>query len=321
MYVQYMAIRNHTCCPCIHLSIAGPYVSFGGSVLTDKYIFQSFTNYIHLGGNPFVTSEIYETAKIFGIFRNALQKLRSGYAQSYNPETRDHSRLLPRPTYQPDSLRPEKPLVFERHFMPDENYRISRRALFHATYGGEAVLVKFSETYSEVAHRALADADLAPKLYFHTLLKGGIHMVIMEYIAGRDAYQEFAYRELPQVVVDKVKVALRTLHDMGFVHGDIRRANILAKNVKVPRAASESGAVNSMDSKATVPSYEAYVTNFDHIGRADVDRYSPFLNTSIAWPQGMNRWWLMEKRHDEEMLENITRPGLHPDSVFPYNSY
>ncbi|KAG6374321.1 hypothetical protein JVT61DRAFT_4348 [Boletus reticuloceps] len=75
---EYAAIRNNTCCPCIHVFIAGPYISFGGSILTDRYSYQPFTNYIYLGGLP-LTNHLYNTTRIFDVFQNALHKIRVKY--------------------------------------------------------------------------------------------------------------------------------------------------------------------------------------------------------------------------------------------------
>jgi hypothetical protein len=51
-----------------------------------------------------------------------------------------------------------------------------RRLLFLAEYGGKTVVVKFCEQYGEDAHRALADAGLAPRLHYCSKVVGGIRI-------------------------------------------------------------------------------------------------------------------------------------------------
>ena len=46
------------------------------------------------------------------------------------------------------------------------------------------VIVKFTARYNEVAHRLLADADLAPKLHFCERVIGNLYMVVMDRVDG-----------------------------------------------------------------------------------------------------------------------------------------
>ncbi|KAF8558359.1 hypothetical protein OG21DRAFT_1380524, partial [Imleria badia] len=289
---SYIAIHHKTCCPCIHLFISGPYISFGGSILTNIYSFQSFTDYIYLGCDTFMTSKICDIARTFVIFRSALSKLQDKYCQlEYDKDTfitEDHSRLFPRPAY-PDS--PD---------MPNMQTLFIRCALFLAKYKGEPVVVKFSEKYNPTAHQALAIMELAPKLYFHTQLRGGVHMVIMELIDALDAVHEFPGKELPNDVVQDVEEALQKLHGMNLVHGDVRRPNILVKK----GATRRSKGVTSVD-PLSHDGYHTYLVDFDWVGRANIDWYTPLLNTGIPWPPGVRPGALMQKVHDDVMLEKI----------------
>jgi tRNA A-37 threonylcarbamoyl transferase component Bud32 len=52
-------------------------------------------------------------------------------------------------------------------------------------------------------------------------------MVVMDFVDGRDAYHEFRHRDLPSTALNDVKLVLEKLHDVGFVFGDVRRANII----------------------------------------------------------------------------------------------
>ncbi|KAF8123602.1 hypothetical protein EV363DRAFT_1356234 [Boletus edulis] len=301
---KYARIRNKTCCPCIHLSICGPYILFGGSVLTDTYNYQLFTDYICLGGDPFLTCKIYNTAKVFSVFRSALRKLREKYEGIGCPDAirRVHSRLFPRPAYLPNTSLPN--LVFEKRFVPARFYVHSPyRTLFRAKYGGRPVLVKFSGRYNHVAHRALAGRGFAPQLHFYTQLRGGVHMVVMDFIDGLDAHSQFGKSELPGEVVKQLQEALTTLHEQNLVHGDVRRSNILVK--KPSTTSPESKAIMDVD----MP-WHAYLMDFELAGEAKKDRYTPLLNRHIRWPPGVHAGGLMETVHDNLMLQKI----IHTDT-------
>ncbi|KAF8130575.1 hypothetical protein EV363DRAFT_1332352 [Boletus edulis] len=298
---KYAPIRNTTCCPCIHVSIAGPYISFGGSILTDIYNFQPFTDYMFPGSYSYMASKTNHIAKVFGVFRSALNKLRDKYKglEYYGPMRKNRSRLFPQPAYLGDPN--IQTLAFETRFLPHRfYYSLIRRALFLAKFGGQQVMVKFSERYSPDAHHAVAKAGLAPKLLFHTRLRGGAHMAIMEYIDGSDANREFS-RELPDDVVKQVKAAITILHDMNLVHGDVRRSNILIKKEQASEAATDVDPARH--------AFCAYLVDFDRVGLASVDRYTPFLNMVIYWPPGVRPGGLMEKEHDEVLLQRIIRSG------------
>lgn len=59
--------------------------------------------------------------------------------------------------------------------------------------------------------------------------------MMMDFVGGRDAYNEFKHRDLPLTVLDDVKRALGYLHDARHVYGGMRRPNNGGKNTKVTR--------------------------------------------------------------------------------------
>ncbi|KAG6372713.1 hypothetical protein JVT61DRAFT_7480 [Boletus reticuloceps] len=200
------------------ICISGPYILFAGSILVDIYCFQPFTDFMHPGGELFMTKGVFTIAKIFDVFRNALSELKCTYGQLqyHDLDTKDFLRLFPKPTYLSLPL-PTGPqninvqgLVFEKRFIPSASYQLARRASFLARLSdGQQVIVKFCERYNPDAHRAVREGGYAPKLLFHTQLRGGAHMVVMEYIQdGKDAPLEFRKQKLPHDVVKQVKVAI-----------------------------------------------------------------------------------------------------------------
>ena len=56
----------------------------------------------------------------------------------------------------------------------------------------------------------------------------------MDFVDGRDAYNEFKHRDLPRTVLDHVKRTTVKLHDAQLVFENIRRPNIML--VKRPKS-------------------------------------------------------------------------------------
>ncbi|KAK2459364.1 hypothetical protein APHAL10511_008622, partial [Amanita phalloides] len=84
---QYNDIRNTTCCPCIVISIAGPYIMFSGAIFADIFVAEAFTDYIYLGGTK---EQIVTLSRIFAAVAPAF----NGYAQ----RILSLSKAKPRPT-------------------------------------------------------------------------------------------------------------------------------------------------------------------------------------------------------------------------------
>lgn len=103
-----------------------------------------------------------------------------------------------------------------------EDKRLSRGLL-----DGTPVYIKFSHRYSEAAHRAAQLAHLAPRLFSVEEIHGW-YVVVMEDLSNdyeplSDVNQEDS--SLQQNVED----AVHKLHGLKYVHGDIRRVNILVR--------------------------------------------------------------------------------------------
>ena len=141
------------------------------------------------------------------------------------------------------------------------------------------IVVKFTRTYSEVVHKLLASKGFAPELFAVEDLAGGWKMVVMEYLSGwvmlgKKPHQErLKYRE-------KLKEALRVIHDRDLVHGDVRCPNIL---------------VSEDDIK---------FIDFDHCGTEGVMRY-PQEWDHTQCREDAKEGDLMRRFHDDWMLERI----------------
>ena len=188
-HLQYDEIRNASCCPCIVISLAGPFLRISGAIFVEVFTVQTFTGYIYLGGNPVEMEQIKYVAKVFEAIARAVKSLRSYY---YNLCVQKHSKFRPpSPTYHSNSrLRLRGSLDFKTRvfFEQKPNYHGS---LFVAEHGRIPVLVKFCESYGEAAHKLLAAAGLALALRYCSRIVAGAFMVIMDLIDGPDADRAF----------------------------------------------------------------------------------------------------------------------------------
>ena len=295
-HLQYDEIRNVSCCPCIVISLAGPFLRISGAIFVEVFTVQTFTDYIYLGGNPFEMEHIKYFAKVFEAVARAVNSLRLYY---YNLCVQKHPKFRPpSPTYPSSSpLRLCGALEFKvRIFLEEKpNYQGS---LFIAEYGRIPVLVKFCESYGEAAHRVLAAAGLAPALRYCSQLVGGAFMVMMDLIDGPDAHQVFKHGALPSTVLEDIHNALEKLHEAGLVFGDMRRPNIML--VKSRRVYNE-------DEDEDEDEWRGQLVDFNWSGPVGEATYPPTLNNDgrITWAYGIEPGGLIEKRHDEDMLRKI----------------
>lgn len=269
------------------ISVAGPYISFGGAILVDAFTVESFTDYIYLGGNPFAQERIIQLARIFVVLSQALLSLKRFYQELKLKPTPDLPRLFPCPTYFSDRM-PQTKLTFTARFnyegRESDDYR---RSLFRGTYGDKEVLIKFCARYGGDGHRIVAEKRHAPELFFCEQIQGGVTMVIMKFIAGQDAYYRFKNFDLPPSILDDVKSAIEVLHGVGLVFGDLRRPNIIIDKLTGQE--------------------RALLIDFEWVGQDGQARYPALLNDSgvIRWANGVQPHAIMKQEHDLEMINKL----------------
>ncbi|KAH9918650.1 uncharacterized protein B0H18DRAFT_1030201 [Fomitopsis serialis] len=90
----------------------------------------------------------------------------------------------------------------------------------------------------------------------------------------------------PDTIWDDVGRALNALHAEDWVFGDLRIPNVMC----VP---TESG-------------MHAKLVDFDWAGKHGIDRYPATMNVgSMDWTPGMDRYEIMKKHHDLQMLRRL----------------
>lgn len=278
----------------------GCYISFAGSVFADCFSTQILTDLIYLGGDPYISSRVLYVTKIFDIFREVLRSLAIHYASILSI----HSFPLPQPTYNSPLPLLSSLRFLSRYQFPGWSPELFgyQRSLYKAqlTDSREIVLVKFCERYNEQAHSLLAEKGLAPQLHCCVKLKGGVKMVVMEFLEGWDsAAVVFLRQDLPPTVVSKLKTVIESLHEFRLVFGDLRRPNVLVQKV-------ETGS-EGMDVYSEAAEWLVKMVDFEWAGREGEAQYPPIMNVqNITWAGGMGPCCPMKMEHDLRMLEIIS---------------
>jgi hypothetical protein len=146
-----------------------------------------------------------------------------------------------------------------------------------------AVIVKFTRSYCIEAHLRLAERNQAPFLYGWHHCCGGWIMLVMDDLREKT---NLCTRPLggDDKHADSLRACVNTLHEGGWVHGDLRSGNVLLSN--------------STD--------DVFLIDFDWCGLENEQRYPPFMNHSeIEWPNGASDGLVLKKEHDIHFLNQM----------------
>ena len=103
---------------------------------------------------------------------------------------------------------------------------MNEKLVFFGKQGDQEICIKFATSYSKEAHEILAKRGVAPALHGVERLPGGWTMVVMDRI-GKE------YVPLRKKASEKIRKSLlnhlKALHSAGFVHGDVRNANVMQR--------------------------------------------------------------------------------------------
>lgn len=151
------------------------------------------------------------------------------------------------------------------------------------------VIVKFTRRYNVEGHTKLAADDLAPRLYFadqSDFTASDWMMIVMEEIT--DLVQMESLSQADRAFVwERVGGAVRRLHSINLVFGDLRPPNILVQR----KAGGE---------------LRVALVDYDWCGLQGTARFPPNLNTELAWPGGAKPGELITLRHDLEALKTYS---------------
>lgn len=155
---------------------------------------------------------------------------------------------------------------------------------------GEDVVVKFTPSYCPEAHKLLEELKLAPKLYYADFESCAedkpdapdMWVVVMEFIE----HATHPPMQLEEEHKTKLTKCVDALHAKGYVHGDLRRPNILVRND------------------------ELFLVDFDWANKKSKARYPLHISLTEThnthnWHPGVTRGGVIEVEHDVYRLNNM----------------
>jgi serine/threonine protein kinase len=166
------------------------------------------------------------------------------------------------------------------------------KLVFSATVdqpGSGKCIVKFTCQYSEAAHNYLASRDLAPMIRKCVRISADWTAIVMDKSTYRVLYGLQLSEAQRTKVKCKVKSIVETLHEGGFVHGDIRDANLLIDEASLT---SNDVAVHLID--------------FDWAGCTGEAKYPMGTNCkTVRRPAGVKGGEVVTEQHDVEMVSYL----------------
>ncbi|KAF9062855.1 hypothetical protein BDP27DRAFT_1336043 [Rhodocollybia butyracea] len=151
------------------------------------------------------------------------------------------------------------------------------------------IIVKFGYgRYGVDAHRAAAQSNLAPALLNHTNLDGGWWMVVMETL--EDSWKPCNdFVNIEQPCKEAIEQSVRRFHELGFIHGDLRDANLFV----------------SFDGGQ----WDCQIIDYDWAGREGEVRYpiGVYRNSSVWRPEQYMGGDLITLDHDRLTVEEFLK--------------
>ncbi len=179
----------------------------------------------------------------------------------------------------------------ETSFTYDEQLD-EHKMIFSATVdqpGSGECIVKFTRQYSEAAHNYLASRGLAPRIWKCIRISADWTAVVMDKSKYHVLYDFWLCEAYQDKVKHKVMSIAQTLHEGGFVHGDIRDVNLL---IDLASLASDDVTVHLID--------------FDWAGCVGETKYPIGINCdTVRRPEGVKGGELTTEQHDDEMVSYL----------------
>lgn len=209
--------------------IPGPYLGVAGAAFLEKPICEPLVPVMPLFILPHNERMLLETARLFKALKIALSDLEKFYDQLSNQQDLDISGLNDQLCY---------PYI-DHVKIGEVNAKLTytdKRGdhIFNAEmkYGSASlshnVIVKFTKRYSRECHDTCYNMGFAPELFACERIAGGWYIVVMELLMEYcTAYSLAEEYHLSSRTLKQVKTLVEKMHDLGFVHGDLRLPNIL----------------------------------------------------------------------------------------------
>ena len=302
------------------VAIAGPHLSVSGAVAANTFITQELTGYVSLGSHPTdPDGGLRRVAQILVTLGECIEDLTSFYCGLefvpvrlpltpviQRPRSAGGSGAMSQDADPPLSYAAKSPLEwippYRTEFVSEgKQFSLTykgwlrvggrtRRELFTASmdppFGDGLVIVKFTRRYGVEAHKTLAKLSLAPKLFYHEE-SVGVHFVVMEHLgSATELSDNLSEVEGGAEHIERLRQAVRALHDRGLVFGDLREPNIMI---------AEDG---------------LKLVDFDWSGNQGEVRYPVGISRQIKWPEGVEGEGVIKFEHDREWFKQLTGTEL-----------
>jgi serine/threonine protein kinase len=204
----------------------GAHIGFAGAVWTDRPHLQVLSPTLPLFYHATDVNMRMRAARYFGAAKKAISGLRRYYQQELDAINALDPHNRPKPEFpHPDhyvSLSDSTIHAFN-YMCPLDNDKL----VFRGKADDDDICIKFVCQYSKDAHLKCSSSGFAPALRGFQLIPGGWYMVIMDYIG--DTYEELYDSPIKTSFVTEVRDKVESLHQAGYVHGDLRTTNVMVK--------------------------------------------------------------------------------------------
>lgn len=289
--LQRRPILDACCCPSFIVGLAGSWLAIEGAVLTNRTIAQRLTSYMWLGCSRVLDDQqVYTVARRLYALKCGVEELNKFYETLTNPQVPAgfiHPRFCPQVTSFVDEAGTTVTFQYVRPLESD-----ARCVTFVAKLSTQDahVVVKFVGQYGRAAHDHMAKAGYAPKLiHFENLGRDyrDLSMVVMDLVQGVTLADAYALNApLPAPVHADVTKALGVLNDGGYVHGDLRRQNIMLSK---RREGDDNTGIRFID--------------FDWVGKEGEVRYPAHVSSVILNAAGAKEFEAVSREHQDRLFQ------------------
>ncbi|EGO23318.1 hypothetical protein SERLADRAFT_391072 [Serpula lacrymans var. lacrymans S7.9] len=270
--------------PCLLLAIFGPHIVFAGAAWNLRPTVQILSTPIAF---HFHSTDIHNRLTVtrhMAAFRKAAERLNEYYENLTETPLLTSAPVPPHMFAYPTSYRSLHSNTL-KHF----RYVIeldSDKLVFSGTEDeGDHICIKFVRTYSCDAHKHFASLGCAPALRGFEKIAGGWFMVVMDMLPADFEMLSARTGRLPLSVFTDISAKLESLHEAGYVHGDIRDTNIMV---------SKTNKTQFM------------IVDFDWAGSIEEARYPAGVNhIDISRPLEARDGKKILKDHDIFMLQDM----------------
>ncbi|CAA7260618.1 unnamed protein product [Cyclocybe aegerita] len=299
---ELKALRRVSCMPAFLIAIPGHSISISGAIYLDGVVSGNLLHYfplvppnassceIQAGYPSYRDQHVGLLVHTLRVLRGCLDELDLYYGQM-EPLDVDKFPLLPAPHFQTFTPPISGPVQLRYLERCNTHFTRNPQAVFLAEATGGFLqqptncIVKFTAQYCKEAHELMFDEGVAAPL-FHCKWEEsvGMYVVITKYL------EESEGASLSPEGLDKLRKALKMLHQKGFVYGDLRTPNIILDTNGHPR-----------------------LIDFDWSGVAGEVQYPGNLNMDAGFPTGVKGCDFITAEHDWVMLkkyeESFTKKG------------